>query len=269
MKCHGIIISHGGNIRSNNEDNAYYNGCYRRDDNEFFWEYDGGESNTVISAVFDGLGGESEGEVASRIAAEILDNIYNEYYNGNSDNMGAAVFPDIIDDYVVRSGRTIAEYNMNNNIGTTFAALSFENDTISFYNAGDSRGYLFRTGRLCQMTRDHNLVRRMLKEGVLNEEQAKRHPQRNALYQFLGMKNDNEIVETECHKEEMIQAAAGDICLLCTDGLTEMVSDKDVSCILSGRNSLKTKSEELLNCALEAGGRDNITIILMEIQNCG
>ncbi len=266
MKCHGLIISHGGNVRSNNEDNAYLNGFYRKNDNEYSWKYEIGFSETVISAVFDGMGGEAEGEVASRIAAETLDVIYDRYYAGN-DDMGKEdiLFPNIIDDYVSMSSRRIAEYNLNNNMGTTFAALSFENDTFSFYNIGDSRGYLFRSGELVQMTKDHNLVRRMLSEGILTKEQAERHPHRNALYQFLGMKEDNELVKTECYKEELVQSVAGDIYLLCTDGLTEMVPDKDICNILSKEHSLGTKAEKLINRAREAGGRDNITIILIEV----
>ena len=264
MKCHGFILSHEGNVRSNNEDNAYINGFFRKNDDLCSWEYESEYVDVMITAVFDGMGGEKEGEVAARIAAESLDDIYKDCYSADKVRKGNVIFSDVVDAYVDDANNRIAKYDPGNNIGTTFAALSFENATFSFYNIGDSRGYLYRDGGLCQMTRDHNLVRRMLKEGILTEEQAEKHPHRNALYQFLGMKEENNVIAPECYKEEMIQACGGDLCLLCTDGLTEMVTDKEICGVLSGRTTLKEKAEKLLEKALQAGGRDNITILLAE-----
>ena len=256
MKYHGYLISHGGHIRRNNEDNAYLNGHYRKDDRVFFWEYDVELTNDLIAAVFDGMGGEEHGEVASRLAAETMAQMLQERNSGT-----------IMEAFLTSANGKILQFAGKRNVGTTYAALVVENDQVFFQNVGDSRGYLYRNGRLKQMTKDHNMVQELLKCGVLSKEQAARHPDRHAVYQFLGMQEEEgEEVLPEPYQSEIVSAKAGDQYLLCTDGLTEMAELGEIEKILSFNIEGKQKVDCLLNLALEHGGKDNVTLQLFLVE---
>lgn len=256
MKYHGYLISHGGHIRRNNEDNAYLNGHYRKDDRVFFWEYNVELSNNLIAAVFDGMGGEEYGEVASRLAAETMDQMLKERHSGT-----------IMEAFLTSANRKILQFAGKRNVGTTYAALVVENNKISFQNVGDSRGYLYRNGQLKQMTKDHNMVQELLECGVLSKEQAVRHPDRHAIYQFLGMlEEEGEEVLPEPHQSEIISAKAGDQYLLCTDGLTGIAELEEIEKILSLNIEGNEKADRLLNLALDHGGKDDVTLLLFTVR---
>jgi len=253
MKYRTYITSHGGNIRRNNEDNGYLARVYRKKDDCFSWNYEKKTKHRLLAAVFDGMGGISNGEIASRIAAEEL-LLFDRHK-----------FTERVNQFVQNTNKKICAYSEGSKMGTTFVALSIEEDYYYFSNMGDSRGYLYRNGNLKQITKDHNMVREMYLCGVLSLEQAKSHPGRHAIYQFLGMpEEDGEMLILEPYMGEDIKAQAGDICLLCSDGLTDMVEDDKIAAILSGKGSVIEKAECLKKAALDNGGRDNITIILVE-----
>ena len=252
MEFDCFVIGHRGKIRENNEDNACANGFYCDNDNALTWGHECDSASTLLAAVFDGLGGEAHGEVASKLAAMKLSAINDKDFTKE------------VERYVADTNSEIALYDACNNIGTTFAAFYVKDNIYHFYNIGDSRVYLFRNGELSQMTRDHNLVRRMQREGILTKEQADRHPQRNSISQFLGMKENGIVIQPECYIKEHVAAMHGDIVLACTDGLTEMVSDEDICRRLSMEGSLREKAQELIQMALDAGGRDNVTIVLAQ-----
>ena len=252
MRYHSFAVSDSGRLRDNNEDNACVNDYYCENSSTFSWGHESKEATAILAAVFDGMGGEANGEIASKMAAE---------------NMAAiceADFSKEVDAYVERTNKAIALYDTEHNMGTTFAALYAKDDMYYIYNIGDSRVYLYRDGRLKQMTHDHNMVRRLQREGILTKEQADRHPQRNSISQFLGMKDKGMLIRPDCFKEEMVHARPEDIILLCTDGLTEMVSDEAICNRLSQPGTIKDKTQDLLQMALDAGGKDNVTIILAE-----
>lgn len=246
----GIIMSHGGKARINNEDNGYLDGYYRLDDKEFIWSSEKETENHFLAAVFDGMGGEEHGEVASRIAARMMYAMKNKK------------FSEVIEEYVAKSSESILSYAKNTNMGTTYAAVSIEENKYYFSNLGDSRGYLFRNGTLRQMTKDHNMVQEFLRAGILTEEQAKVHPERHTVYQFLGMK-DEEDIPLEPYQQEPTEVQVGDICLLCSDGLTDMLKDDEICDILIKERTIKDSADNLLQSALKQGGKDNVTILLL------
>lgn len=253
MKYKAYVTSHGGNVRSNNEDNAYIHGYYREDDEEFIWNHEAEARDNMLAAVFDGMGGEKNGEVASRIAAETMNLMRN------------APFSHVIEEYIEKTGKRIREIAGKSHTGTTYVAASIENNTYYFSNLGDSRGYLFRDGNLIRMSKDHNMVEELLQLGILTEEQAKKHPDRHTLYQYLGMKEDEDGTIIEPYKAKPIPVCAGDLCLICSDGLTEMVSEEQICAILSEPVELTVWAERLKECAIANGGIDNVTILLVQI----
>ena len=253
MLYKGYLKSHGGKIRTNNEDNGYLDGYYRIDDQQFLWSVEKEKENNILAAVFDGMGGEEQGEVASRLAARTMYGMKNKRFSVEAEN------------YAKKAGDCILGGDKKSRKGTTYVAVSVEDNQFFFSNIGDSRGYLFRNGQLTQMTKDHNMVQEMLKEGILTPEQAKKHPDRHSIYQFLGMQEEDDI-PPEPHCAEKIEAQQGDICLLCSDGLTDMLEDEEISRILSSSDSVKEIGDCLVEAALDKGGKDNVTVLLLMAQ---
>lgn len=252
MRFKGIVKSHGGNVRINNEDNAYMNGYYRKDDSCFLWKYEDSRENNFLTAVFDGMGGEDNGEEASRLAAEELNNISDKKISENTD------------EYICAANKAVVSRQHSNNMGTTCVILSIEDNVYHFSNLGDSRGYLLRGGKLKKMTRDHNMVQELLNNGVLTKEQAQRHPDRHSLSQYLGMSEGDEEILPEAYSAEPLRAENRDICLLCSDGLTDMLSGEEIEEILKSDKNLTERIDILLNTTLKKGGKDNVTIVVVE-----
>ena len=251
MIYHGYLVSHGGNIRSNNEDNGYLDGVYRYDDRQFYWECECSTSDNVVGAVFDGVGGEHYGEAASRLAAETLS------------KMGE--FPSFSQEfrqYIREANRRILEYS-SSGLASTAVLLSVENNQYCFCNIGDSRAYLFRNHNLKQVSSDHNLISRMVEEGILSKEQAKNHPERHTIYQYLGLReSDGMILDPFISGKN--EVSSGDLFLLCSDGLTDMVEDREIEKTLRKDLDVRTTANILLQTALDQGGKDNITILLLK-----
>lgn len=251
MKYKVDFMSHCGKIREKNEDNAYINGRYRKDVGQPIWKYTEEFSDNVLLAVFDGVGGEAGGEIASKEAAQTMD----EYNNGH--------FTKVIMDYIYEVNFRLST-GINHKMATTYAAVSIEDNLYGFSNIGDSKGYLWRDGNLLKMTKDHNTVQMLLDEGVLTLEEAKNHPQRHAIYQALGMQEED--IEPEPYISEKENAQEGDILLLCTDGITDMLSETEIEQVLGDKKILK-KAEIIIKKVMENGGRDNATVLVIEVRN--
>ena len=138
-------------------------------------------------------------------------------------------------------------------MGTTLTGACIINGITFWTHVGDSRLYLFREGHLTQITEDHTFVNSLVKDGVITKEEAERHPMQNILLHCVG-----------CEPMEMssgrFRIFKGDLILLSTDGLHHEVPEKKISSILAGETGIKEKFERLLKAALDAGGRDNITL---------
>ncbi len=148
-------------------------------------------------------------------------------------------------------------------MGTTLTAALVAGDEVSFGHVGDSRAYLLRDGELSQLTNDHSLVEELRRQGKLTKAQAAEHPQRSVITRALGPEPDV-AVDTMT-----VQARPGDVFLLCSDGLTTMLSDDEVHAILERASSLDEAARRLVRAANDRGGRDNITVILFRLEEVG
>jgi protein phosphatase len=148
-------------------------------------------------------------------------------------------------------------------MGTTLTAAYLDDAHLAIAHVGDSRAYMFRDGTLKRLTQDHSLVNELVIRGKLTEEQAAEHPQRSIITRALGPEPDVD-VDTWSYPVK-----AGDVFLLCSDGLTSMISEERVTEVLSNAESLQQAAEQLIADANGAGGRDNITVVLFRLEEVG
>jgi PPM family protein phosphatase len=198
-----------------------------------------------IYVVADGMGGAQSGEVASRIATEVFD-----------EEMGDGTPEEQLATRAREANRRIFELAREDashtGMGTTLTGVLLSGDEVSVVHVGDSRAYLFREGELRQITRDHSLVEELRRRGQLTTEEAEDHPQRSVITRALGPEPD---VELDVHTH---QIRAGDVFLLCSDGLHGYVDPREIGRLL-GRGSPERALDELVALTLAAGAPDNVT----------
>lgn len=221
-----------------------------RDHNE-----DGYLVREPLFAVADGMGGHRGGEVASSVALESLEQLPKD-----SDGLLRALV-----DRIREANRMVLERGESDpelrGMGTTLTALVTQEQKAHVAHVGDSRAYLLRDGSLQQLTEDHSLVQRMVREGELTPEQAGRHPQRSILTRALG-------VDAEIAVDELtLPLLAGDRLLLCTDGLTGMIDPDRIHEILESERDPQAASDLLVEEANGAGGDDNITVVVVDFED--
>jgi PPM family protein phosphatase len=210
-----------------------------------------------VFAVADGMGGARAGEVAAGAAVEEIAGLESEKAVGEAEL--AAV--------VERANKRIFELSQGDEalagMGTTMTSVAVGDGEVAIAHVGDSRAYRLRDDELERLTHDHSLVDEMVRAGRLTPEEAEVHPQRSIITRALGP-------EAEVEVERMTYPArAGDVYLICSDGLTTMVSEDDVAAILRARSSLQQAAEQLVRAANEKGGRDNITVVLFRLAEEG
>ena len=257
-----VAASHVGNVRSNNEDNFFLNGKVFFPDTDTSYITD--ESTGGLYAVCDGMGGDAHGELASKIAVNTLSEFFEELYN-SKDSFGQAV-----NRYTETANAKLCEVMELNGqrMGTTLALLYVRDDSAVAANIGDSRVYyfkknFFRENQLIQLSKDHNQIRQLIELGVIKKEEAKTHPSRHTLTQHLGIFPHEMIVEPFI--SQPIKPKRGDIFLLCSDGLTDMLEDDEITSIMSSNSELHKTAEMLVDAALRNGGHDNVTVVLVSV----
>ncbi|MBQ7838659.1 MAG: serine/threonine-protein phosphatase [Clostridia bacterium] len=254
MNVESIAVTHEGRVRENNEDNYFVCGAYKADTSLNRLKTEHSElRNNYIYAVCDGMGGEEHGEKASLIAVETL----NEYWNGQNFSIA---------EYVQNAnGKICNEIEKNNGtrMGTTLAVLYIEDKKACAYNIGDSRIYIFRNKKLTKLSRDHTQTERLVRMNILTPEAAEKHPERHRLTQNLGIFPEEMIVKP--FESDEFETQKNDVFLLCSDGITDMLSDDEITNIISERKTLKRIAELLLIKALDKGGYDNLTFVLLRI----
>jgi protein phosphatase len=219
------------------------------------------EDNAFVRAplfvVADGMGGAQAGEVASKLAVE-------EFHEALPDEGSAE---ERLTGRIRAANRRIYELSRTEHehagMGTTLTAAYLDGDTLAVAHVGDSRAYIFREGELARLTQDHSLVEELVRQGKLTEEQAAEHPQRSIITRALGIEGD---VEVDTWTYPM---RAGDVVLLCSDGLTSMIGEDQIVRILGGEPSLERAADQLIGAANDAGGRDNITVVLFRLEEVG
>jgi len=216
------------------------------------------EDNAFVRAplfvVADGMGGAQAGEVASKLAVE-------EFHEPLPDEGSAE---ERLTDRIRAANRRIYDLSRTEHehagMGTTLTAVYLDDDHLAVAHVGDSRAYIFRDGDLTRLTQDHSLVEELVRQGKLTEEQAAEHPQRSIITRALGIEGD---VEVDTWSYSM---RADDVVLLCSDGLTSMIGEEQIVKILGGERSLDRAADGLIGAANEAGGRDNITVVLFRLE---
>lgn len=210
-----------------------------------------------LFVVADGMGGHKAGDFASKYAVQVL-----EEHVRNHSEMGPEL---IITDAVREANRKIVEKAKQDTglegMGTTLVVATIIEHTLYFANVGDSRLYLIRD-EIKQLSKDHSLVEEMVRLGGINEEEAKHHPDKNIITRAIGAKDDVEVDFFEYRLQK------GDIILMCTDGLTNMVDDDEIFRIVKGGRDVVETAMQLVEKANENGGKDNIGIVLVEPFAC-
>ena len=253
MKLTSYAICGTGLVRTQNQDNLYINGVFRENvtDNATF-RYADNCRDRGLYAVTDGMGGEEHGEIAALITVQAM----------NSIDISAGCQG--IVNYIFERNAVICDLIRENGgarIGATFAGLSINDNRADIVNIGDSRIYLFRDGELKQLSLDHSLTRQMIEFGIMTEDVARKHPDRHKLTQHIGIFPYEMIIEPY---SVCIDLKDGDIFLLCSDGLTDMLIDAEIESILVMMETIEKKSEALFEKAMKNGGKDNITVLLIQ-----
>lgn len=208
-----------------------------------------------VFVLADGMGGAQAGEVAAAIVAQAFARGMPDH--GSAQQRLTAVIEAANQEIHERSLREREHAGM----GTTVTAAYLEGDAVAVANVGDSRAYLFREGALTKLTSDHSLVEELVKRGELTDEEALEHPQRSIITRALG---PEPAVEVDTFSYPLLHA---DVVLLCSDGLTDMILERQVRQALTQAPDLAAAAQRLIDEANAAGGRDNITVILFRVED--
>jgi len=243
-------LSDVGVIRSHNED------CFDID------------PKNQVFVVADGMGGHSHGEIASRIAVDAI----RDFVERTTDN--DATLPFEMDPQLGRHGnrlraaihvahdrvlRAIRQDASLHGMGTTVVGLLLDGQSAAIAHVGDSRAYRLRNGKLELLTQDHTWVNEQVVAGFLSEEQARAHPLKNVVTRALGGEAE---VEIDVHEWP---AETGDVFLLCSDGLTTMLTDDDILSRLQSAGRLEEACSRLVRDANARGGYDNVSVVLVQV----
>lgn len=208
-----------------------------------------------LFAIADGMGGHIAGEVASDLTVKAI-----------SEGAGKVSFEEPRSLAQLLNEANTAVYNKAQSddalrgMGTTCTLLLTGEGRAHIAHVGDSRAYRLRDGGIEQLTDDHTLVGRMVREGQISAEEAQHHPQRNVITNALGLDSSIAVDLRE------IEARDGDRLLLCSDGLSSMVSDQEIAAAANAAEDAQEAAEALVELALEAGGEDNITVLVIDIR---
>jgi len=238
------LRSHVGKVRQVNEDQAW-SGCLK-------------EGRVTAAIVADGMGGHRAGEVASGLAVNSLVESLQVWDTASSPQEGVDRLRDIIRKANAAVFETASINEQYHNMGTTVVMALLDGSTGLIGHIGDSRAYRVRSGRLEQLTEDHTLVNELAKSGQLSPEEAANHPRRNVLTRALGTERDVSV------DVQVIDWQAGDRLMLCSDGLSGLVEPDALLAALEERGTeLEQQAQRLVDLALEAGGDDNVTVVLV------
>ncbi len=233
--------THRGNHREQNEDS-----CENKK-----------TRNGHLFVTCDGMGGAAEGKKASSIAVKsVMEFFEKETY----ENIQIALYQSLqfTNEQIYASAQTNPAYK---GMGTTACIVLFRNDEMYFAHVGDSRIYQQTNGKLKNLTRDHSFVNQLVDQGTIKPAEAKTHPEKNRILKALGV--HNQVEPTVSSQSTLLKK--GDIVLLCSDGLTDMVSDASIAETLNEEKNIVEKTDLQLQKALDNGGKDNITLQLIEI----
>jgi PPM family protein phosphatase len=221
------------------------------------------DEETRLVVLADGMGGYNAGEVASGMATAYIKTELSRWLTevgtvarSREVRRAMEICVDSANLAIFNSANTNAQYT---GMGTTLVVAVFRDDALVLGHIGDSRCYRLRAGKLEQITRDHSLLQEQLDAGLITPEQAEHSTIKNLVTRALGVEA---VVLTEVN-EHVVEL--GDIYLLCSDGLSDMVNDATIASILLGESSLERQADALVDAANDHGGRDNISVLMVEV----
>lgn len=236
----GLILlgkSDTGLVRSNNEDDFLVN------------------SELGFAALADGMGGAAAGELASKFFINAALEVFS--HNSGEDSQ------DLLRRSFALANKMILDHAEANpehkGLGCTAELLTFFDNCFALAHVGDSRTYLFRANVLRVLTQDHSFVQELINKGVINAQEARQHRMRHVILRAVGQHDNLEV--------ELIHGDAlpGDLFLLCSDGLTDMIEDDVIESILAQTLDLEARAQKLIDAAKASGGFDNVTVVLCEV----
>lgn len=244
-----VVVSDLGNIRTNNEDMGLF---FKIADENVLRE------KGYMLIVADGMGGHNAGEVASRMATDI---ICKEYYNQSNSSVEKN-----LEKALTLANKTIFEKASSDQacqgMGTTCTVLVVIEHDVYYAHVGDSRAYILKNGSIMQITEDHTYVQQLVNSGDITAAEAAVHPKRNILTNAMGTKADLRIDTGKCK----YSFEKNDRLLLCSDGLYDYLNDEELNKVLV-ENSLINAAANMIALAKQRGGHDNITVVLAEREN--
>ena len=221
------------------------------------------DDNTVLAVAIDGVGGYEGGEVAAEIAKTEIPEYLHEFRNGER--------IELLKQAVVEANNAIFERRQtdteraNMSCVLTSALIDKGRKVVDMVHVGDTRMYLFRHGKLRKLSHDHSLIGYREEVGDLTEEEAMHHPQRNVISRDVGS-GKHGVEDRDFLEAEEFPLLPNSTFLLCSDGLTDLITSKQIESILEQNLLLEEKAQALIDAANEAGGKDNITVVLVEYQ---
>ncbi len=245
-----ISASDPGMVRSHNEDSV------------------AADAANGVVVLADGMGGYNAGEVASGMATTVVTTEVAQVLEQTQpyalDGDGNAVAAGIVREIVLKANTSVYQAAQSNpqyaGMGTTLVVALFYDNRMLVAHLGDSRLYRLREDQFRQVTRDHSLLQEQIDSGLITPEQAKHAAHKNLVTKALGI---DPVVEPEIHEYE---TSVGDVYLLCSDGLCDMVDDDDISMTMQAmRGNLKLAAQQLVQMANDNGGKDNVSVILVRV----
>ncbi|MGG3466622.1 Stp1/IreP family PP2C-type Ser/Thr phosphatase [Neobacillus pocheonensis] len=235
-----------GRVRQNNEDSV-----------GTFVNRDGHR----LAIVADGMGGHRAGDVASKMTVSHLQEMWEQTEGIKTADQAEAW----LKKHILEVNHLVFEHSRNNQecegMGTTIEAVIATENFTTIAHVGDSRCYILNDSGFQQLTEDHTLVNELVRTGQITKEDAEHHPRKNWILRALGTEQDVKIDTKTIMFEE------GDFLLICSDGLSNKVTDTEMVNILQNQDSLELKAQDLINMANENGGEDNITLIILEFND--
>jgi serine/threonine protein phosphatase PrpC len=245
IEFHGATDT--GRARSNNEDSVAI------------------DEPSLLAVLADGMGGYNAGEVASSMATEFIKAELGRWLSEASANASDADVRRAMDICVDNANRAIFNAANSNpqyaGMGTTLVVAVFRDGRLLMGHVGDSRGYRLRGGKFAQITHDHSLLQEQIDSGLITPEQAATSTNKNLVTRAVGVE-DTVLLETHLH-----DVLPGDLYLLCSDGLSDMLDDDSIAKLMASSEALPDVADALIQAANDAGGRDNISVVLARARN--
>ena len=222
----------------------------------YLCEYTNGDATYFIVA--DGMGGRNAGEVASSTAIDYIKDYIKKYSNSANE------IPALIKNAILHANEKVYKKSILSSecvgMGTTLSLACILGEKLLIGHVGDSRVYLVRDSKITKLTEDHSLVEELVKNGTIKPEDASTHPQKNIITRALGTEY---ILDVDLYEFDILD---GDFIVLCTDGLSNMVTDKDILDAIRNNSDVNIICERLVVMARENGGLDNITVIIIKAE---